>query len=104
MAYHLVDYLLDQAITWIRAANPRRIRVTGYAATRPASVSGHSLAERPAVARERAERVAEALFRLGVERSRIEVRWRSDSAVATVDGADGLAEPSRRRADIEVFQ
>jgi hypothetical protein len=101
--YQLSDYLLDQAISWIRAASPRRIVVTGYAATEPVVVSGHRLAERAAVARERAEQVTEALVRLGVDRARIETRWRSRSQPAAIAGADGLAEPSRRRVEIDVL-
>lgn len=102
--YQLDDYLLDQAITWIRAANPRRIVVTGYAVTRPATVSGHVLAEHSGLARERAERIAEALLRLGVARNRIETRWHDNGAPAAVDGADGLTEPSRRRVTVDVLQ
>jgi hypothetical protein len=102
--YQLDDFLLDEAITWIRAARPARIVVTGWAATQPQVVSGVALAERPEIARVRAEAAAEALRRLGVEPARIEVRWRGDAAVAPAEGADGLADPSRRRVDIETFQ
>jgi outer membrane protein OmpA-like peptidoglycan-associated protein len=103
VVYQLDDYLLDQAITWIRAAAPARIVVTGHAVTRPALVSGHQLAERRGLARERAERIAEALVRLGVPRGRIETRWRDNGPPAAADGADGLIEPSRRRVDIDAI-
>jgi hypothetical protein len=85
------------------AARPRRIRITGHAATATAMVSGHCLAERAAIARERAELVTEALMRLGVDQRRVETRWQARSQPAPVRGADGLAEPSRRRVDIEVL-
>lgn len=101
--YQLDDYLLDQAIAWIRAANPGRIVVTGHAVTSAVRVSGHRLAERRGLARERAERIAEALIRLGVPRARIETRWRDNGPPAAVDGADGLTEPSRRRVDIDAM-
>lgn len=102
--YQLDDFLLDEAITWIRAARPARIVVTGWAATQPQVVSGVALAESLEVARVRAEAAAEALRRLGVERARIEVRWHGDATPTAAVGADGLAEPSRRRVDIETFQ
>ncbi|MBO9714588.1 OmpA family protein [Sphingomonas sp.] len=102
LIYQYDDYLLDQAITWIRAAQPRAIAVTGYAATTPALVSGRKLAESPAIARERAEKIAEALVRLGIDRKRITVRWKTAAQPLDIPEADGLAEPSRRRVDIAV--
>jgi outer membrane protein OmpA-like peptidoglycan-associated protein len=102
LIYQYDDYLLDQAITWIRAARPASITVTGYAATDPASVSGRIIAEDPAIARRRADRVAEALVRLGIDKRIITVRARGGAAPIDVETADGLAEPSRRRVDILV--
>jgi hypothetical protein len=103
LIYQYDDYLLDEAITWIRAVKPRAIAVTGYAATAPAMVSGVRIAEQPGIARERAEKIAEALVRLGVERRILTVRWKTGAAVADIPEADGLAEPSRRRVDIAVI-
>ena len=100
--YQLDDYLLDQAITYIRAVKPREIIVTGYAATSPATVSGRRIAERVDVARERAEMVGESLLRLGVPKSILTVQWRDAAEPAPIDAADGLAEASRRRVDIDV--
>ena len=102
IVYQLDDYLLDQAITYIRAVNPRRVVVTGWAATRPAEVSGRTIAEKPEIARTRAEVVAEALLRLGVPKEKMQIRWRTDAEPTDAEGADGLAEPSRRRVEIEV--
>ncbi|QAY76416.1 hypothetical protein [Sphingosinicella sp. BN140058] len=102
VVYQLDDYLLDQAITWIRGVDPKRVIVTGWAATDPAEVSGRAIAEDPAIARTRAELVGEALRRLGVAADKIELRWKTAAQPVAADGADGLAEPSRRRADIEV--
>lgn len=104
VVYQLTDYLLDESIAWIRAAKPRRIVITGWAATEPASVSGQTLSERPEIARERAEKVAEAFARMGIDRKSIEVRWKTGAKPAPVAGADGLSEPSRRRVDVETFQ
>jgi hypothetical protein len=100
--YQLDDYLLDQAITYIRAVAPREISVTGYAATTPATVSGQVIAERPEVARERAEMVGESLRRLGVPASMLRVQWHDGAEPAPIDAADGLVEASRRRVDIDV--
>jgi len=100
--YQLDDYLLDQAITYIRAVKPREVIVTGYAATTPATVSGRRIAERADVARERAEMAGESLLRLGVPKSILTVQWRDAAEPAPIDAADGLAEASRRRVDIDV--
>jgi hypothetical protein len=100
--YQLDDYLLDQAITWIRAVKPRQIIITGFAATTPAQVSGHRLAETPEVATARAEFAAESLRRLGVDPAILVVRTQLAAEPAPVEGADGLVEPSRRRVDIDV--
>lgn len=102
VVYQLDDYLLDQAITWIRAAKPRRIVVTGWAATQAVEVSGVRLAETPDIARVRAQMTADALVRLGVAREQLDVRWSGDAQPVAADGADGLTEPSRRRVDIAV--
>ena len=101
LIYQYDDYFLDEAVAWIRAAKPRAILVTGFAATAPTIVSGRRIAERPAIARERAEKIAEALVRLGVDRSIVTVRWKAGEMI-DVPEADGLAEPSRRRVDIAV--
>jgi outer membrane protein OmpA-like peptidoglycan-associated protein len=102
VVYQLDDYLLDQAISYIRAVNPRRVIVTGWAATGPTYVSGRRIAEKPEIARIRAEKLRLALVRLGVPREKLVVRWRTGAQAVDADGADGLAEPSRRRADIDV--
>jgi hypothetical protein len=100
--YQLDDYLLDQAITWIRAVHPRQIIITGYAATTPVEVSGRSLAEKPEIADARAEFAAESLRRLGVDPRILVVQTRLAAQPAPAEGADGLTEPSRRRVEIDV--
>jgi outer membrane protein OmpA-like peptidoglycan-associated protein len=102
IVYQLSDYLIDEAVAYAQAVTPRRVIITGYAATQPTVVSGRELAESPQLARERAEVVAEWFRRSGIASDRIEVRWQGDAAPAPVDGADGLVEPSRRRVEIEV--
>ena len=54
--------------------NPRRVIVTGYAATKPAVVSGRRIAEDAAIARSRADKIAEALIRMGVDPKIIETK------------------------------
>jgi outer membrane protein OmpA-like peptidoglycan-associated protein len=103
VVYQLDDYLLDEAISYIRAVAPRRVIVTGHAATTPVVVSGVRLAESAALARQRAEHIGEALRRLGVPEAQLEVRWTKTGEVTDAEGADGLREPSRRRVDIEVI-
>ncbi|MDO6415243.1 hypothetical protein Q4F19_12695 [Sphingomonas sp. BIUV-7] len=100
LIYQYDDYLLDEAITWLRAAKPRAITVTGYAATIPTNVSGRMIAEDPAIARVRAEKIGEALARLGIDRRTIKVRWRAAGGPVAVAEADDLPDASRRRVDI----
>jgi hypothetical protein len=100
LIYQYDDYLLDGAITWLRAAKPRAIVVTGYAAAVPTVVSDRSVAEDRGIARVRADRVAEALVRLGMDRHLITIETRLDPAPIDVPEADGLSEASRRRVDI----
>jgi len=102
LVYQLDDYLLDQAITYIRAVAPKRIVVTGFAATTPAKVSGRLIAEDLAIAKARAQSVTEALVRFGVDPKNIETKWQSEAKPADAPGADGLAEASRRRVEIRV--
>ena len=102
VVYQLSDYLLDQAITYIRAVKPKKITVTGYAATTPQTVSGRKLAEKPEIAKVRAQAMTDALIRLGVDPKIIETKWQTAADPADAPGADGLAEPSRRRVEIKV--
>jgi hypothetical protein len=103
LVYQLDDYFLDQAIAYIRGVTLRKVVVTGFAATGPATVSGRELAEDPAIARARAENTAESLRRLGVKEEQLEVRWRGKSTPVSVEDADELSEASRRRVEIAVY-
>ena len=99
VVYQYSDFLLDNAAQWIIAAKPAKVIVTGYAATEPESVSGLTLAERPEVASERAEIVAESLRRLnpGIV---IETRSKTGGKPVDLIDADGLPGQSQRRAEI----
>jgi outer membrane protein OmpA-like peptidoglycan-associated protein len=102
IVYQLDDYLLDQAVTYIRGVKPKKIAVTGYAATTPAAISGRKITESADIAQRRAKLVTEALVRLGVDPKIIVTSWRAAAMPAEAPGADGLAEPSRRRVEITV--
>lgn len=103
IVYQLDDYLLDQAVAYMRGVKPKRIVVTGYAATKPASVSGRVIAEDPAVAKRRATMVAEALVRMGADPASIQTRTRTGAEPVDAPGADGLSETSRRRVEIRII-
>ena len=100
--WNLSDYALDLAIAFIKAAEPSKVVVTGWAATQEVEVSGVKLAERPEVAQERADGIVESMIRMGVAEELIEVHARTNAAPSDTPYADGLIEPSRRRVDIEV--
>ena len=99
VVYQYGDYLLDQAAHWIRGAKPARLIVTGYAATEPEVVSGTTIAERPEVARERAETVALSLGRL-VPELPIETRAEIGAHAHGHADADGIPWQSQRRVEI----
>jgi hypothetical protein len=99
LVYQYDDYLIDKAVTWIRAAKPRRLVVTGYAATDPVAVSGVTLAERSEVASERAEAIAETLRRL-VPGTAITIETRLSAQPTDDPDADTIPGQSQRRVEI----
>jgi hypothetical protein len=101
VVYQYGDYLLDQAALWIRVTHPRRLVVTGYAASEAETISGHVIAERPEVAQERADTVALSLSRLFPDIA-IETRAVTGSGVTDHPDADGIPGQSQRRAEITV--
>jgi outer membrane protein OmpA-like peptidoglycan-associated protein len=102
VVYQLSDYLMDQAVAYALAVHASRVEITGWAATRQTAVSGHVLAEPAGIAKARAEAAAQWMRGLGVPADRLVVRWRSGAQPIDMPGADGLAEPSRRRVDIRI--
>ncbi len=101
LIYQYDDWLLDRAIAWIRAAHPRRIFVTGYADTGPQLVSGETLAEPASLARSRAEKIAEALRRLGVPEQQLHLRVDTHPTTLPRGDLDGVLAASRRRVEID---
>ncbi len=102
LIYQYDDYLIDQAVTWIRAAKPRKLVVTGLAAAEAEQVSGRMLAERPEVAKERAETVAETLRRL-LPGMALEVKWDARAKATDDPDADTIPGQSQRRAEIRAI-
>jgi outer membrane protein OmpA-like peptidoglycan-associated protein len=98
LLYQYSEVILDAAARYIKVSGAKRIFVTGYAATKGMQVSGRTLSESGALAKTRAESVAEALRRLGVDPRLVHVSWRNDPEPIASDG--GLAEPSKRRVTI----
>lgn len=97
--YQYDDWLIDRAVTWIRAARPKKLIVTGFAATKAERVGDVVLAERPGTARQRAEMIAETLRRLLPDMT-VETRWQTHAMPVNDPEADGLPGQSQRRAEI----
>lgn len=102
LVYQYDDFLIDKAVAWIKAARPKKLVVTGFAATTPETVSGRVLAERPEVAKERAESIAETLRRL-VPDTAVEARWETGAQPTSDPDADSIPGQSQRRAEIKAL-
>jgi outer membrane protein OmpA-like peptidoglycan-associated protein len=98
LLYQYSEVILDAAARYIKASGAKRVLVTGFSATQGFRVSGRVLSETAALAKVRAESVAEALQRLGIDPSLMRVSWHGGPDA--MDGDDGLAEPSKRRVII----
>jgi hypothetical protein len=99
IVYQYDDWLLDQAANWIRQAKPRKLIVTGFAATDPVVISGRTLAEPAELANSRAEMIAQSLRRL-VPGIPIETRAETSAKPIVEAEADGIPGQSQRRAEI----
>lgn len=99
LVYQYDDFIIDNAVTWLRAAKPKKLIVTGFAATRPETVTGQTIAERPEVAQQRAASIAETLARL-LPGMAIETRAQLAAQPTADPDADGIPGQSQRRAEI----
>jgi hypothetical protein len=99
LVYQYSDYLIEQATNWILAAKPKKLIVTGFAATQPQMISGRTMAEPASLATQRAESIAETLRRL-MPGMVIEVATDTSGSETQDKDADGLPEQSRRRVEI----
>lgn len=102
LQYQYSEIILDEIGRYIRASRPRQVQVIGYAVTASRSISGERLAEKPQLARARAEMVALALSRLGASRRMLRVTWRDNPSPLAPGDPQELAEPSRRRVDVHL--
>lgn len=99
LVYQYDDFIIDKAVTWIKAAKPQKLVVTGFAASEPETVSGREIAERPEAARERAEGIAQTLRRL-LPGLPVETKWETGAQVTSDPDADTIPGQSQRRAEI----
>ena len=102
LVYQYGDYLIEQASNWIAAAKPRKLIVTGFAATKPEAISGRSMAEPAELAAQRAETIAETLRRL-MPGMTIETAADTSGSQTPDKDADGLPDQSRRRVEIRAL-
>ncbi|MET0374282.1 MAG: OmpA family protein, partial [Rhizorhabdus sp.] len=103
VTYQLSDYYLDQAANYALDVQPARVEIVGHAATTAETVSGVTLREEPALARTRADKVAEWMRLRGVPVGRLTVSATGRSTTSTADAFDGLIAPSRRRVEVRVI-
>jgi hypothetical protein len=100
LQYQYSEVILDEIARYALASHPKQVHVTGYAVSAELIVSEHRLKESAELAQARAQMVALALRRLGVSDSTLRVDWHQNPAAVRIE--DGLAQPSRRRVDIQI--
>lgn len=99
--YQSTDFYMNEAAQWLAAAKPKRIVVTGYAASRTEIVSGQRIHEDKGLAKERAERTVLWLTRMGIDPKRIVIRTSGNPQPVVDPIASNLAAPSLRRVEIQ---
>lgn len=101
--YQYAELILEKVSLYVKASRPKAVVITGFAATTPIEVSGRHLSEPASLAKARAEMVAEALSRLGVDRKLM--RLKTDLKPQVLAGLGTPAptpEASKRRVTIEI--
>jgi outer membrane protein OmpA-like peptidoglycan-associated protein len=101
LLYQHSEVIIDEAVTYIKAARPKRVMVTGYADTQGFDASGQRIRESMDIARARAAMLTEALLRLGVEEKLI-VQRTSGNAPDDELTKQGLKHAAKRRAMLRV--
>ena len=102
LIYQYAELILEKIVLYAKASQAKRVQVTGFAATEPLVVPGRTLREPVALAKSRAEMVAEALHRLGVPDASLSLAWHGAPAkTADLEGGK-LPEPSKRRVVVTV--
>jgi len=87
--------VVDDAAAYAKSGNATRVTVVGYT-----DASG-SLGYNEALSEQRARVMAQALTRLGIAPSIMNVEWKGKHDLA-VPTADGVKEPLNRRSTIEI--
>ena len=100
LVYQYSDYLIEQATNWILAAKPKKLVITGFAATQPETISGKAMAEPASLAAQRAETIAETMRRL-IPGMVVEVAADTSGSETQDKDADTLPAQSRRRVEIK---
>ena len=101
LVYQYSEIILENAALYIKASKPKRVLITGYAATRGVEVSGQLIREEIAIARARADMVAEAFNRLGISRDLLQLERQGETATPA-RAKHGLTESAKRRVTIRV--
>ncbi len=101
LIYQYAELILEKVSLYVKASRPKRVVVTGFAATKPVRITGRSLAEPASLAKSRAEATAEALARLGVERRLLRLETRGDPTALAQLPTPG-PEASKRRVTIRI--
>lgn len=96
--YQFNDFFLDEAAYWLNAAKPDRVIVTGYAVTERETVSGRVIQEHRSIAKERADKIALALARLGIDPDAIEIHTILNPP--PFENPERVSTASRRRVEI----
>ncbi len=99
LVYQYSEVILERASLYAKASKARRIDIVGYAATQPIVVSGERIVEDLAIAKARAEMIAEAFARLGIERDAMHLSWRP---APQTEAARPLHEAAKRRVEITI--
>ncbi|NBC36045.1 hypothetical protein GTZ99_05680 [Novosphingobium sp. FSY-8] len=99
LVYQYSDWLIQQAYYWMLSAKPKKLIITGFAASAPETVSGRVMAEPADLALQRAQTVATTMARL---LPGIAIETRADpSTTGTSDAeADGIPGQAQRRVEI----
>ncbi len=98
--------MLEKIALTIKAAKPKLVKITGFAATKPYMVSERRLRESSSLALQRAKKVKLALTRLGVNENLIELSMSDTPESIILDASDlienAVSEETKRRVDIDL--
>lgn len=102
LIYQYSELILEKIMLYAKASQAKRVHVAGFAATVPWVLQGRLLREPMALAKSRAQMVAESLRRLGVPESSLVVEWHGTPAPTQDLEGGKLPEPSKRRVVVTI--